>query len=294
MTFSDIMNYFKGFGIETDHKPSYNSKYVYVKEVLPPVTEDVILKIADELDLKHNFLSPNDTINIKLTEPTFWKPGYFKLFLSHLAAFKKTTASLKNALEAYGISSFVAHEDIEPTKEWQVEIENGLFTMDALCAVLIPGFNLSRWTDQEIGVAVGRNVLVIPVRKGMDPYGFIGKFQGFQAEGKSIGEVASAIFDIISTNSKTKDTLIIKLSELFLLSNTEVEAKQRISAIKRIKIISKDRIGLMHQRITDNLNLRSTIIINEFNDLARPYNYVPIKPADFDKTTYTEDDDLPF
>jgi hypothetical protein len=293
MSFSDIMNYFRGFGIETDHTPSYNSKYVYVKEVLPSTSEDIIINIAEELGLKHSFTVSSISLANK-TEPTFWKPGYFKLFLSHLATFKKTTASLKNALESYGISSFVAHEDIEPTKEWQTEIENGLFTMDALCAVLMPGFNLSHWTDQEIGVAIGRNLLVLPIRKGLDPYGFIGKYQGFQAEGKSVGEVASVIFDIISSHAKTKDILILKLTELFLLSNTELEAIQRISAIKRIKSVAKERIDLMYQRITDNVNLNATVILKEFNDLSSAYLYPPIKPSDFEKAVYTKEDDLPF
>jgi len=294
MTFSDIMGYFKGFGIDTNHQPSYNSKYVYVKEVLSSVSEEVILKIADELELKHDFGKPHEEVKEKFNEPTFWKPGYFKLFLSHLASFKKTTGSLKNTLETFGISSFVAHEDIEPTKEWQSEIESGLFTMDALCAVLMPDFNLSKWTDQEIGVAVGRNILVIPIRKGMDPYGFIGKYQGFQAEGKTVGQVATAIFEILSSNPKTRNTLILKLSELFLLSNNRDEALKRISAIRQIKAFPKERMEVMHQRITENMNLKSVEILKEFNELSKSFNLAEVKASNFEKAVYTEDDDLPF
>ena len=40
---------------------------------------------------------------------------------------KKETAELKEKLKLFGISGFVAHEDIHPTKEWQDEIENALF-----------------------------------------------------------------------------------------------------------------------------------------------------------------------
>ena len=54
--------------------------------------------------------------------------------------------------------------------------------MDALAAILTPGFNESKWTDQEVGVAVGRGSLIIPIRKGMNPYGFIGKYQGMQGK----------------------------------------------------------------------------------------------------------------
>ena len=84
---------------------------------------------------------------------------------------------LRDSLDRYGVSCFVAHEDIEPTKEWQDEIEGALFSMDALVALLTERFSESCWTDQEIGIAYGRGVPVVPVRLGTDPYGFIGKYQ---------------------------------------------------------------------------------------------------------------------
>jgi hypothetical protein len=84
---------------------------------------------------------------------------------------------LKESLRVFGISAFVAHEDIHPTKEWQDEIENALFSMDAFVALMTEEFHESIWTDQEVGVAFGRGVPIISVKLGKDPYGFIGKFQ---------------------------------------------------------------------------------------------------------------------
>jgi hypothetical protein len=43
-----------------------------------------------------------------------------------------TAMRLKECLGAYGITGFVAHEDIEPSRVWQTEIERALFAMDAL------------------------------------------------------------------------------------------------------------------------------------------------------------------
>lgn len=100
------------------------------------------------------------------------------MFLSHKAKFKKETSQLKNALAHIGIAAFVAHEDIEPTEEWQREIERALFSMDALVALLTPDYSDSKWTDQEVGVAIGRGVPIIAVRLGLDPYGLMGKAQG--------------------------------------------------------------------------------------------------------------------
>ena len=111
-----------------------------------------------------------------------WEDGCFRLFLSHKTEAKKETAELKKSLRSYGISSFVAHEDIHPTEEWQNEIENALATMDGFVAIMTKEFHESNWTDQEVGYAFARGVPLIALRLGRDPYGFIGKFQGLTAD----------------------------------------------------------------------------------------------------------------
>jgi len=107
-----------------------------------------------------------------------WTDGFVRLFLSHLSIHKVAVAELKSELEAFGISAFIAHEDIRPSLDWQNEIELALHSMHALAALLTQEFHGNDWTDQEIGVAWGRRVLVLPDRLGIDPYGFIGKVQG--------------------------------------------------------------------------------------------------------------------
>ena len=106
-----------------------------------------------------------------------WAEDHFRLFLSHKSGVKHETATLKNSLRKYGVSAFVAHDDILPTKEWQDEIENALATMDGFAALMTADFHDSDWTDQEIGYALARGIPVVPVRLERDPYGFLGKFQ---------------------------------------------------------------------------------------------------------------------
>lgn len=145
------------------------------------------------------------------------------------------TGLLQAALKPYGISSFVAHVDIEPTKQWQVEIEAGLFSMDALAALLMDGFKNSNWTDQEVGVAVGRDVLIIPVMKGMTPYGFISKYQGLDVNGKNISEVAESIFQILVSSPKTRGRMLTCLIETSLQALTVDEALAKIKHIESVK-----------------------------------------------------------
>lgn len=293
MTFSEIDAYFTEYGIPTDHQPSANSKWVYVKEVLAGVEDEIVLEIANELEIDHPAASR--TPIVKDEEAIFWKPGHFRLFMSHLSVHKQTVGSLKRSLEKYGISSFVAHEDIEPTKLWEKEIEKGLFSMDALCAILMPGFKESNWTDQEVGVAIGRGALVIPVRKEMDPYGFIGKFQGYQANNKSIGEVAKGIFKILSTHEKTRTTLINKLVDLFLMSNNAEEAYYRLEALKLIKDLPEDKAEKLREEIVKNKNLDQSHLLKSFNVLMIKYDKAMVDFKEFEKEKEEDwSDDLPF
>jgi Holliday junction resolvase RusA-like endonuclease len=280
-------------GVKNDLDNYQNAVLGVITQICGYIDEEVISTVRilpSVVDESSEF----NGLNTVSEEPTFWKPGYFKLFISHLSAFKQTTSILKRTLEVYGISAFVAHEDIEPTKQWQDEIEQGLFTMEALCAILMEGFNLSNWTDQEIGVAIGRNILVIPIRKGLTPYGFIGKYQGFQAEGRSVGEVALGIFQILSSSPRTSNILILKLSELFLLSQNSTEALERIKALRLISSIPKERVEVIQQRVIDNDTLKSTKVLKEINELLKSNGLTEVKASQFEKTFVDPDDDLPF
>ena len=131
-----------------------------------------------------------------------WRNGYYRLFISHLTLYKTSASHLKQCLLKYGIDSFVAHEDIEPTKEWEIEIEKALFTMDALCAIIVPKFNESKWCDQEIGIALGLQRPILLIKKGMDPYGFVGKYQALNNCDDAY-KMAQKVWEAILSNNKT-------------------------------------------------------------------------------------------
>ena len=80
------------------------------------------------------------SLNTEREEEGLWGDGAFRVFISHVAKDKEFAASLKVSLERRGIASFVAHEDIEPMREWELEIERALFSMDVLVALLTEGF----------------------------------------------------------------------------------------------------------------------------------------------------------
>lgn len=131
----------------------------------------------------------------------------FRLFISHKDDNKKFANELKKALEVFGISSFVAHEDIEPSTEWQNEIEKALFSMDSLLALLSTGFAASVWTNQEVGVAFGRGIFILSVKAGEDPKGFVGKFQALRPKNNSINDLATQIAEQLMKNPRTSEKM---------------------------------------------------------------------------------------
>lgn len=291
-TFSELEAFLKEFEIPTSNYPKPNSKAVWVKDILGEASHSLISEIGKELNIKHKALILDDpTIG---TDATFWKPGHFKLFISHLAVEKLKVTRIKELLEPYGISGFVAHEDIEPTKEWEGEILKALFSMNALIAILQPGFRESAWTDQEMGIAIGRNILVIPLRAGLDPYGFIGKFQGVQIKGKALSDVAKDIFKVLISNSKTKNEYTNLIIDLFLLSSTINEGLNRAKLISEIPTLDLTIIQKLYSRTTENPILNDSKILDILNKNFVKLGYSKLTSDSFNNEAYDVDNDLPF
>lgn len=290
-TFSELESFLKEFKINTNNYPKPNSKAVWVKDILGTSSDSIVSEIGKELNIKHKALILDDP-NIG-SEATFWKPGHFKVFISHLAKEKLRVTKIKEFLEPYGISGFVAHEDIEPTKEWEDEIIKALFSMNALVAILQPGFRESAWTDQEMGIAMGRSILVIPLRAGLDPYGFIGKFQGIQIKGKALVDVADEIFKVLINNPKTKNEYINLLVDLFLLSTSDIEGIRRVKLISEIPNLDSTMIQKLFSRTPENPTLNNNKILSILNEILTAIGYSKLTADSFNKVS-PDDDDLPF
>jgi len=193
-----------------------------------------------------------------------WKPGFFRLFLSHKAAHKKYAGELKEKLDLRGVSCFVAHEDIEPTREWQDEIEIALHSMHALAALMTKGFSDSPWTDQEIGVAIGRGVPVIPIRSGLDPYGFIGKFQAVAGRGKAAGKLAGELYEVLWALPMQKERLTEALVTRFEKAWNFAEANMLMDLIAdKIERTSPALIERLENARRDNGQVREAFNVRD-------------------------------
>ncbi len=123
-----------------------------------------------------------------------WIPERIRVFMSHTSAHKVPVGEIARELNREAFSCFVAHDAIEPSRQWQDVIELALRTSDVLVAYVTSDFTSSRWTDQEVGWALGREIPVIPVKVDTDPYGFFGAYQAVPArQGQSTYETVTLL-----------------------------------------------------------------------------------------------------
>lgn len=180
-----------------------------------------------------------------------WSAGYFRLFISHSSTDKMYATEFKKYLEKFEVSGFVAHDDIEPTLPWLEEIKRALHTMHAFVALLTPEFKESKYTDQEVGFALAREVLIIHVRSGLDPYGFIAETQSLSFPIDQPEKLSSEIIDVLLKSESTKhimrEALFLALEKSYGHTNACKVMKKIESAgsikpeeIKRIRTIAQN------------------------------------------------------
>jgi hypothetical protein len=104
MTYSDINVYLQGFGVNCQKTTSnVNSKWVYVKDMLASESDNIIIQIADELNLKHNYMLVNDkVVSKKIGNVEFVSPFQNSLIDTHSFIKEQTEkCDIKIASEDY-------------------------------------------------------------------------------------------------------------------------------------------------------------------------------------------------
>lgn len=279
--------------VQTDKYVSFQKSQT-IEEI-----ENIILSAFKEATKGERWLHsvtvrPNSNVQATLFESgTYqgWRNGYFRMFISHITSRKKQASNLKNALEEFGITSFVAHEDINPTKEWQKEIQKALNSMDCMSAMLYDGFHQSNWCDQEVGIALGRNVTVLPLLPDGDPYGFLGEFQGVKIKGMYPDALAKKIFNILCDNANTRSKYLSCLTNLLLSSSSKNDALKWLSLIEDISNLDMEFWKNIQSHVNDNDVLLKTELLERLNKNFALYNIPNIVK---NVPTATDADDFPF
>jgi len=84
------------------------------------------------------------------------------------------------------VRAFLAHEDIEPSEEWDEKIIEELTSCDVFVVVLSGESKSSHYVNQEVGFALARGVLFLPLKHPLNPWGFMSSIQGMELETKQV------------------------------------------------------------------------------------------------------------
>jgi hypothetical protein len=215
-------------------------------------------------------------------DPVFWREGYFKVFISHISMEKDFATKLQSELLNYQIAGFVAHADIRPTREWENEILQALKSSDALIALMHKDFHQSSWTDQEIGIAIGHDLLTVSISLGENPYGFIGRYQALAGNGKSPQDLAAELFQIFITHPQSRRRMAEALVNKFANSSSFDEAKKNMTILESLEYWDDNLSSLAQQAIKTNDQLENAWDVPErLDNLIHKWNH-------------SSDDDIPF
>ena len=204
-----------------------------------------------------------------------WTEQRIRIFMSHTSSHRIEVADLADELSKEAFSCFVAHDAIEPTRDWQEVIELALRTCDVLVAYITKDFNGSSWTDQEVGWALGREIIVIPLSIDADPYGFFGAYQAVRLpEGQRVRDTAAAVGRAIAVATFRQQRsgavrLLGRMTDLvvdaFRRSSDRDTVKRRYELLAMIPPAawSEDLLGRVEQSLRENRHIQRAEVTEE-------------------------------
>lgn len=233
------------------------------------------IEAEDEEDPEYQGATPlSDRPVINPDSLSIWKPGLARVFISHRDKHKAKVQELGNALEAYGMSCFVAHETIPADEEWQKTIVNGLETMELMVAVLTDDFHESVFCMQEVGYALGRSVPVISLKVGSsDPVGFTSHKQAQRGSLDEPLKAAKSLFPIIGDRLRRLERLNDVLVNSFCDAQDWYDARERFDRIKsQVERLTPDQTAKIVASYASNDQLHNAIYLN--NNAKRLVKYM--------------------
>jgi len=99
----------------TDEWSGGSYKHAYILAMIGKASDEILIELAEHVGFRFEVKT---AIRV---DPPFWRKHMLRVFIGHLAMHREYAALLQTLLEHHGISSFVAHNDIEPTLESSVD-----------------------------------------------------------------------------------------------------------------------------------------------------------------------------
>ena len=87
----------------------------------------------------------------------------YKVFVSHSTRDQGLVMALAKTLAEYEVAVFVAEWYLSPGQRLSAKVKGQIAVADSVVVFLTANGQRSRWVQQEVGIAVGANRLVIPL-----------------------------------------------------------------------------------------------------------------------------------
>lgn len=118
-----------------------------------------------------------------------------KAFLSYSTRDKELAGELRELLATASIDLFLAHQTLAPSAEWRQEIKKQISSREIFILLLTKNFHGSKWTDQEVGMAIAQRKTILPLQYPEPPYGFVSDYHAIRVTdlGRTLCDVIRGI-----------------------------------------------------------------------------------------------------
>lgn len=137
-----------------------------------------------------------------------FSPAPARAFISYNKEDINLATIIKRDLTFFGLSVFLAKQDLTPGGNFDTEILQNLESSDIFLPILTKNYYKSEYTDQETGVAVVLNKLILPLRWTEKPRGFISGIHAKQIDVEKVSNSGSDFYHCRSTCKEIIDALI--------------------------------------------------------------------------------------
>ena len=208
-----------------------------------------------------------------------------RVFISYSHNDKVLAGRLKAALDGFGLEVFLAHEDLDPSVEWQDVIMEHLKRADIFLPLITRHFSESDWTDQESGIAHALDKVIVPIAVTSHfPYGFVAKYQAWKLnDPKTPMHCEQLIEAIIKNQPKIVPYLLPVLIKSFASSGNFDNAGLRAKLLLSFSGIKKEQaLEIFQAAATNNQIYGSWAAVSSVKELIKRYH--KLVPARLIKT----------
>lgn len=247
--FSPLESYYELRGLSNSDKKLLLDSVV---EIFPPGPES-----PEIVDMEFRIKPTSEESTVEQTAPGF-VGRHVRIFLSYSTLDKIIIGKIKAKLEDIGLKVFVAHDDIEGGHEWEKAIIENVKASDIFVPILTKNYFSSDWTNQESGIAIAENKLVIPLSfENITPVGFVKRFQTIKFKG-SIEILCNQLILIIKKHPTYGQSLLESLINTLPRIASWDEAGDKLRLIAEFENLNENQINEVIEQSTKNSQIFSS------------------------------------